>query len=181
MLRNTKASYGLVAKFFHWVLFVMIAGSVTGGLIESAMEEGPARDQLMMYHTGFGALILLLALARLGWRLFDTTPAPAPGSALQQQAAAWGHRLLYVLMIGQPLSGVLMSQAAGYPVSVFGWFQLPTLVEKSEAIGGMAHTAHGIIWILLVAVVLGHAAMALHHHFGKGDNTLRRMGFGLKD
>ena len=86
----------------------------------------------------------------------------------------WG---LYVLMFAQPLSGIVMSQAAGYPVSFFGLFDFPMLLEKSESLAHLAHSTHGTIWIVLIVAVLGHAGVAIHHQFVKKDGALKRMSF----
>lgn len=44
------------------------------------------------------------------------------------------HWALYVLMFAQPLAGILMSQAAGYPASFFGLFELPVLLGKDPSL-----------------------------------------------
>lgn len=175
-LRNTEDSYGSVARLFHWVLFLMILGAVIGGLYESSLPDGPEKYELVMMHKAFGFIILCLALARLFWRLINPTPKAVVGvSERNQKLASLGHWALYVLMIVQPLSGMLMSQSAGYPVSVFGLFDVPTLVAESEANAKLLHNIHGTVWGVLSALVLGHTGMAFWHHYRNQDSTLVRM------
>ncbi len=90
------------------------------------------------------------------------------------------HWVLYVLMFTQPLAGILMSQAAGYPVSFFGLFELPVLLDKDPSLAQFFRGAHGTVWILLVLAVVGHAGAALYHHFIMKDDVLKRMSFGMK-
>jgi cytochrome b561 len=71
-----------------------------------------------------------------------------------------------------------MSQAAGYPVSVFGLFELPTLIDKDPEAAKLLMSGHGVIWGVLVVAVVGHAAAALFHHFIRKDNVLRSMTVG---
>ena len=88
------------------------------------------------------------------------------------------HWLLYILMFAQPLSGILMSQAAGIPVSFFGLFEFPVFLEKAPEMAKFFRGMHGTVWILLVLAVIGHAGAALHHHIIKKDKVLKQMTVG---
>jgi len=181
MLKNTENSYGSVAKGFHWLLFLMLSFSIIAGNFLASMPKGPEKLQAAGMHKSFGVVILLLVLFRLGWRLINATPKGPQGTpAVQNLMAYTMHWVLYVLMFAQPLSGILMSQAAGYPVSFFGAFQLPVLLDKDPSMAQFFRGAHGTLWVLLVLAVVGHAGAALYHHFGLKDDVLKRMGFAAK-
>src|SRR5689334_2393960 len=123
MLKNTEQSYGSVAKFFHWAIFLLIAGLLTVGYIMTGMENGPDKFQLIGLHKSIGVTVLTLALIRLGWKLANVAPLlPDSLHRYEKLAAHTGHALLYMLMIIMPISGWLMSSAAGFSVSVFGLF-----------------------------------------------------------
>jgi len=83
--------------------------------------------------------------------------------------------LLYLLLFVAMVSGYLISTADGSSVSVFGWFDVPSITGR---IKGMEDTA-GVVhyWVTLSVVVLAgiHALGALKHHVIDRDNTLRRM------
>lgn len=98
--------------------------------------------------------MLVLVLIRLPLRAVQGAPAPVPGtSPLMAQAATWGHRLLYVLMLGVPALGA----AAWY-----GGLSAPA--EVHEAVGN-----------LILFIAGAHAVVALAHHYVLRDDTLRRM------
>ena len=78
-------------------------------------------------------------------------------------------------MFAQPLSGIMMSQSAGIPVSFFGLFEFPTFLDKDPSLAGFFKGIHGTVWILLVLAVIGHAGAALHHHFILKNDVLKRM------
>jgi len=181
MLKNTEISYGIVAKGFHWILFLMLTFSIVAGNFLASMPKGTEKLQAAGMHKSFGAVLLMLILMRFIWRLMNTTPkAPAGTTSTQKflsEAMHWG---LYVLMFAQPISGILMSQAAGYPVSFFGLFDFPIFLEKSQSIAEFARGMHGIVWILLVIAVIGHVGAALYHHFIAKDDVLKRMSFSTK-
>ena len=68
-----------------------------------------------------------------------------------------------------------MSSARGFPVSWFGFWQLPDLVPKNKPLYEALVTTHGVLACVLVAVVVLHVAAALKHHFVLRDDVLRRM------
>lgn len=178
MLKNTENDYGMVAKGFHWLLFFMLAFSIVAGNFLASMPKGTEKLQATGMHKSFGVILLLLILSRFAWRLINPTPKPAEGSALEHLLAQGMHWLLYALMFAQPISGILMSQAAGYPVSVFGLFELPTLIDKNPSSAEMFRDGHGVIWILMTVAVVGHIGAAMFHHFIREDGVLKSMTAG---
>ena len=92
-------------------------------------------------------LVLLLALARIGWKLANRgNPVPVPMPGWQKKAAAAGHGLLYLLILLQPLSGWAMSSAANYPVTLFGWFQFPALVGANHDLHEGLEEVHEVLF-----------------------------------
>jgi len=181
MLKNTESSYGVIAKGFHWLLFLMLTFMIAAGNFLASMPKGPDKLQAAGMHKSFGLVVLALILLRLVWRLVNVTPKDPEGTpAVQNLMAHAMHWALYVLMFAQPLAGILMSQTAGYPVSFFGLFELPVLLDKDPSLAQFFRGAHGTVWILLVLAVIGHAGAALYHHFVMKDDVLKRMGFGMK-
>lgn len=88
--------------------------------------------------------------------------------------------VLYARMLAQPLVGILMSQAAGQPVRFFGLFEPPALLDQEPTLAEFFRGAHGMVWILTVLAVIGHAGAGLYHHFIKKDDVLRRTSFTKK-
>lgn len=181
MMKNTENSYGIVAKGFHWLLFLMLTFSIIAGNFLASMPKGVEKLQAAGMHKSFGLVILTLVLLRLGWRLINVQPKDPEGTpAVQSLMAHAIHWVLYALMFAQPLSGILMSQAAGFPVGFFGLFELPVLLDKDPSMAEFFRGVHGTVWILLVLAVIGHAGAALRHHFIKKDDVLKRMGLGAQ-
>jgi cytochrome b561 len=181
MLKNTESSYGVIAKGFHWLLLLMLTFLVVAGNFLASLPKGLEKFQAAGMHKSFGLVVLALIMLRLIWRLVNKTPKDLEGTpAVQNFMAHAMHWVLYVLMFAQPLAGILMSQAAGYPVSFFGLFELPVLLDKDPSLAQFLHSAHGTVWILMVLAVIGHTGAALYHHFVMKDDVLKRMGFGMK-
>ena len=179
MIKNTEQSYGNVAKSFHWLMFLMLTVSVVAGNFLASMPKGAEKLEAAGMHKSFGAVILMLLLGRFVWRLMNPTPQNSTGAPeLQQKMAHAMHWALYALMFAQPLSGILMTQSAGYPISFFGLFEFPVWLDKDKASAEFFRSAHGVIWILLVTAVIGHVSAALHHQFIKKNGLLKKMMFG---
>jgi cytochrome b561 len=80
-------------------------------------------------------------------------------------------------MLAMPLSGWLMSSAGGYPITLFGLFEVPALVPKGDPIGHWAKEVHELgLWAFISLLSL-HIAAAIQHHFLHADNTLKRILF----
>lgn len=181
MLKNTQQRYGIIAKSFHWIMFLMLTVAIIAGNFLAQLPQGPEKLEAAGIHKSVGLLLLLLVLLRLLWRLVNPQPNdPSDVTPLQNRLAHGMHGLLYILMFAQPIAGILMSQAAGLPVSFFGMVELPTLIGQDESIAGFFKAVHGLVWILLVIAVIGHAGAALYHHFIQKDDTLKKMTFGVK-
>lgn len=180
-LRNTAEHYGALAKFLHWSIVILII--VQYFLAESADElpDGIAKLQILSRHKSIGMLVLLLAVARILWKLANKgLPAPA-GTGWMKKSAAAGHGLLYLLILLQPISGWAMSSAANYPVTFFGWFQFPALVAQNHNLHETLQDVHEALFYILVVVAVGHALAAVYHHFFLKDDVLRRMSpFGRR-
>ena len=61
------------------------------------------------------------------------------------------HLVLYALMLAVPLTGWLMSATGGYPLSFFGWFDVPDIAQENPRLFQFLITFHGwLVWTLLV-------------------------------
>jgi cytochrome b561 len=175
-LRNTVHRWGAVAQFLHWLIVVLIIAQVTLALMADELPLGMKKLALLARHKSIGITILGLAVVRLLWRGLNPAP-PLPQTLKPYEAvlARLTHVLLYVLLFALPLSGWMMSSARGFPVSWFGFFQLPDLVPKSKPLYEALVDTHGALACVLGAVVVLHVAGALKHHFWHKDDVLRRM------
>jgi cytochrome b561 len=174
-LKNTKTSYGWVSRFLHWFIFLAVAGMLAVGLYMEDQKITPDILKLYGLHKSVGITILALAVLRLIWAVSNTAPdmlgLEKPWEKLAARAV---HGLLYLCLFLMPLSGWLMSSAAGYPVSVFGLVTLPNLVEPSKALHELAEETHELVAYGFMGLIAAHAGAAFLHHFKKKDRTLIR-------
>jgi cytochrome b561 len=176
---NSAQRYGLAAMLLHWGMAILLAVLLAlGWFMVSQPDAGYDREKitLILVHKSVGMFALGIALARIAWRA--ASPLPALGADLpawRQVAARVVHLGLYALMLALPVTGWLMSSAGGYPVPVFGWFNVPDLIGPNERLFAALITLHRWLADALVVLVGLHAGAALEHHFVRHDGTLGRM------
>ena len=98
--------YGATTKWLHWFIgIVVILMLIFGRSLESLpLSE---REQMIMFHSGLGTLVLLLMLARWGWRLSHQPPGPTETMGVwQTRLAKTMHWSFYVLLVLQPILGI---------------------------------------------------------------------------
>lgn len=181
------ARYAAGAILLHWVIAALIVLQVVlAGRMEGRTPEAFAVVQI---HKSIGITILLLSLARLGWRLVNPPPPePATLAPWERRLSAAVHWAFYIVMIGMPLTGWIMVSASRIeiPTLLFGlapWPHLPGLPELAPGAKAIWHEAgelghEAIIKGFYVLIAL-HVAGALKHQFlSRDEPILARMAPG---
>ena len=176
-LRNTKRGYGLLAVFLHWlVAFVVIGLFVLGVWMTGLTYYDDWYKRAPDIHKSIGILLFFVMLARVVWRASNIAPNDEPGiSALQRRLAHGVHLSLYVLLFALMISGYFISTADGKPISVFGLFSVPATISDIPNQEDIAGAVHWYLALVLISLVVLHAAAALKHHFIDRDRTLKKM------
>lgn len=176
-IQNNAKEFGSLTKLLHWTIFALFI--VQYFLVyrrEYFPKDAPEKLQYILLHKSLGVCLLLLAFLMLVWRHMGSRPLFAKNmSGLQKGLARITHLLLYVTMLVQPISGILMGWYGGRTISLFGIYDLPNLLSKNEALSKICYTAHVWSSYLIIGLVALHILGALHHHFIQRDNTLTRM------
>ncbi len=173
---NTTRQWGAVQQAFHWTIGILVIAQLIVGFWFGSLEPtDPSRGTMFGIHTSLGLTLLVLMLARLGWRVTHPVPLlPDTLSPMQKRLAHATHWLFYILVIGMPAGAYIAVNAHGHTVPFYG-LKLPILVGKSEAVSDIIMTMHVAGAFILTALAILHVAAALRHEFMLKDNTLRRM------
>jgi cytochrome b561 len=176
---NSAGRYGLVAVALHWGMALLLVALTALGLYMVALPDvgfDTKKITLILLHKEIGMTVLLLALLRLAWRITQVLPSlVAHLPEWQQLAARFVHLCFYALMIALPLTGWLMSSAAGIPVKFLELFTLPDLIAHDDLWFQRLIAIHQVLAWALIALFAVHAGAALRHHWAFRDDTLRRM------
>jgi cytochrome b561 len=172
-----QARYSAVNQTFHWLTAIlMFAILPIAWIMTSLGRDAPGREAWVTTHKTIGISILAITLCRMLWRIVDPPP-PLPGAIgrWERVAAKTSYALLYVVLVGMPVSGYILSAAGGHPVELFGLFPIPPLVPHDETLGRSAATAHILgRWLVYALIVLHLLGVAFHVVLAR-DGLLGRM------
>jgi cytochrome b561 len=178
-LANSRERYGFAAVVLHWSMALLVGGLALLGVYMVALPDvgfDTRKIELILYHKEVGMLALVLAVLRLAWRNTQVLPQlVAHLPEWQQVAARFVHLCFYALMLALPITGWLMSSAAGIPVKFLELFTLPDLIGRDDLLFRRFIDIHQALGWALIALMALHAGAALRHHFVFRDDTLRRM------
>ena len=175
MPRQAVQRYTGVARLLHWSMAALVLTTIPVGFVLLALPQGRVQNTLFDLHRSIGVLLFALVVIRLAWRLTHPPPLLDDLPPWQRIASGTVHRLLYAILLIQPIIGWWGTSAFGAPINVFWLFELPPLVSKDELAAKQILAWHGIIGITLSAIVAIHISAALFHHFVRRDEVLRRM------
>lgn len=179
------ARYTAVAITLHWLMAAALVGMIfMGWRMEDMRDLALAGDltfaEVQTYynwHKTIGISLLVLALARLGWRFtHKVPPMPDTMKPWEKLAARATHIAFYAVMIAVPIFGWLTASATNFPSYLANnpALELPHLPVSNDLYEplGSIHGAGG--WVIFALLAL-HAGAALKHHFINKDAVLTRM------
>ena len=176
--------YALLQRLLHWLIAIMVLGALFGGaLLWTYGFDGlqaafglEATNTIYKYHKTVGILILGLMLVRLVLRLaYGAPPPPRSMSPAVAATARATHLAFYGLLILMPVVGWAATAAGGFPVQFFD-ANLPPLIGKNEALSETLYRVHGLLGLVIGALVFAHVAAALRHWLVLKDRVMDRIG-----
>ena len=160
--------YSNVTVAIHWTTVALGVTQIILGFAFHRFAEGAARGELFTWHKTVGALILLLTLVRLTYRLTNPPPPYSPDlPQWERVAGTWNHRIFYFLLVGLPLTGLtaVSARAEDWYTPLVGGIPLPVIPGVSEQMGELAGSLHVAFVFAIIGFILLHAAAALKHQF----------------
>jgi cytochrome b561 len=167
MLFSDKLRYGAVAQIFHWATVILVAAAW--------LVAGGDRSPTIVLHETLGVTIIVLTVLRLLWRALDRRPDETPMPKVQAVAAALMRWLLYLLLLGLPLSGIIGTQLEGHPLVLYGIGRVGPFLTASRELAHQILEVHEVLGTLIIWIAGLHAAAALYHHYFRKDGVLRTM------
>jgi len=167
-------SFGWVSIGLHWTTaaLVVVLWFISQSIDDQAIEIMESRRGI---HVSVAVTAWLLLLARIVWRVSGQHPRAGGQSRIVHGVAKVVHYTMLMAIAVMMISGPAYVWAHGDPIVVFGWWQLPVVVDEKVRIAGLAYTAHSTSSKVLVALVLIHVGGALKHMMFHEDDTIVRM------
>ena len=171
---NSSEEYGLLAKLFHWVTFIILIAQVPFGFYLVGLEFSDRRIDLENIHILIGITIFYFVLLRLIWKLFNPSPKSEHNFFKGQNLIAkTNHFLLYVGIFAITISGVLKKLYMGEKLNFF-IFQY-AFKESNFQLADSFYVVHIYANYLLIALVSLHILATVAHHIFFKDKILKKM------
>jgi len=173
---DSPTRYDRLTMSLHWLTAVLVIFMFASAQIWEQLAKGtPLRKGLQSVHISCGILLAAIVIGRLLWRLSRGRRLPPANQGVMNLAAKTAHLALYLLLLSQIVLGFLFRWAQAEPFSFFGLFDVPTLMTFDKSMKSVFGGLHeNVAWAIIILAGL-HAVMALVHHYGLRDGTLRRM------
>lgn len=141
----------------HWAIAALIAGNYfisegMGDALDARMEGGAYSGLTPTWHVWAGVTLLALVLLRLVVRFVSGAPAHTT-TGLVALVSGVAHWMLYAMMVAVPALGIA------------AWF------FGVEPAGDL----HVLVMNAMMVLILGHAGMAIFHHYVLRDGLISRM------
>jgi cytochrome b561 len=168
--------YTRTAMVLHWLVALLIVANVAMILVVDLLPDSMVRPVIDL-HKSIGLTVLGLVLLRVLWRLSHRPPAlPRSYPWLERVGAHTAHGLLYLLILGLPISGWIhdsaFKDAAAHPLTLFGvipWFRIGPIMALDPATKEQVHafwfSVHASLAYALYVILALHILGALKHQF----------------
>jgi cytochrome b561 len=162
----------------HWATVLLVLALFASAWLHALAElrHSDFTPIVLQIHRSLGVTVWVVTVLRLAWRLTNARlpPFPTQMTRLQQTAVKSSEYGLYALLLAQPMTGLLTTLLGGRPFALFLW-RVPSLMPRDEMLRTALFSLHEFGAWVLGALVVGHAAVALFHHFVLRDDVLACM------
>jgi len=168
--------YDRMSRILHWLTALIVLAMIPAGLIMTSVDDRAVQDPLFIFHKNAGALLILLIVVRLAWRMTHKAP-PLPDSlpAVQKFAARGTHVALYFLLVVMAVSGYVRVRAGGFPVELLDTIGVPNFIPRDDALAQTAKSIHARAKFGIGLFIALHVGAAAYHGLVRRDGIFSRM------
>ena len=171
---NSQKEYGLLAKLFHWITFVILIAQIPFGFYLVGLEFSDRRIDLENIHILIGITIFYITLFRLVWKFFNSSPTEG-NSFFKGQIfiAKANHFFLYLSIFTITISGILKKLYMGEKLN-FLFFSYGFKKDNFQ-LADLYYEVHIYANYLLIVLVVVHILAVIVHHFIFKDKILDKI------
>ena len=171
---NSQNEYGLLAKLFHWITFVILIAQIPFGFYLVGLEFSDRRIDLENIHILIGITVFYITLFRLVWKFFNSSPTEG-NSFFKGQIfiAKANHFFLYLSIFTITISGILKKLYMGEKLN-FLFFSYGFKKDNFQ-LADLYYEVHIYANYLLIVLVALHILAVIVHHFIFKDKILDKI------
>jgi len=171
---NSFSKYGILAKLFHWITFVILILQIPFGFYLVGLEFSDRRIDLENIHILIGITVFYITLFRLIWKFFNSSPTDGKSSFKGQIfIAKANHFLLYLSIFIITFSGILKKLYMGERLN-FLFFRYGFEKDNFQ-LADLYYEVHIYTNYLLIVLVTLHILAVIVHHFIFKDKILDKI------
>ena len=171
---NSQKEYGILAKLFHWISFVILIAQIPFGFYLVGLEFSDRRIDLENIHILIGITVFYITLFRLIWKFFNSSPTEGnsffKGQILIAKA---NHFFLYLSIFTITISGILKKLYMGEKLN-FLFFSYGFKKDNFQ-LADLYYEVHIYANYLLIVLVALHILAVIVHHFIFKDKILDKI------
>ena len=169
----TVSHYDTKTIWLHWLTAGLVIGLWCLGQTIDWFPRGAGRVFARSAHISAGALLAIVLLYRIWWRLTAGAQLPAAGTRGLQVLARSMHKILYVAMLAAVVLGVANAWVRGD--NLYYLYKIPAYAPGNKALRASVEDYHAYAANLLLILAGLHAAAGLAHHYICKVEVLGRM------
>ena len=171
---NTFSKYGLLAKLFHWITFIILILQIPFGFYLVGLEFSDRRIDLENIHILIGITVFYITLFRLIWKFFNPSPTDV-NSFFKGQIflAKTNHFLLYLSVFTITVSGILKKLYMGERLNLL--FFKYSFEKDNFQLADLYYEIHIYANYLLIALILLHILAVISHYVLFKDKVLNKI------
>jgi cytochrome b561 len=157
--------------FFHWLTFGLILLALFFIELKNLLPKNNLwYANFLNYHTMIGQIILLVVVLRMITKLMVTSPVDQE-KTLSRKIKKMIHALIYVFMLGLPITGILLVGFSGASIPFIGNL-LNRLLAENQALHTSFQYIHTCWGKAIYFLVGAHIMMAIGKRCLLKDRTL---------
>ena len=173
-LFNSHFEYGLLAKLFHWLTFIVLIAQIPFGFYLVGLEFSEEKIELENIHILVGIIVFYITIIRLIWKFINPSPTSKvnifKGQAL---IAKFNHFLLYLSVLAITTSGVLKKLYMGETLNFF--FFKYGFQNDNFVLADFFYQIHIYSNYLLIGLIVVHIIAVIAHHVLFEDKILKKI------
>ena len=173
-LFNSHFEYGLLAKLFHWLTFIVLIAQIPFGFYLVGLEFSEEKIELENIHILVGIIVFYITIIRLIWKFINPSPTSKvnifKGQAL---IAKFNHFLLYLSVLAITTSGVLKKLYMGETLNFF--FFKYGFQNDNFVLADFFYQIHIYSNYLLIGLIVVHIIAVIAHHVLFKDKILKKI------
>ena len=170
-------TYPRPLRLVHWTVAALVTCQLALAVVLTQLRSLSYGQFVLSLHRQLGIVILLLVLARLVMSRRHKVPSYSSSGlpSWQVRTAALVHGAFIVLLMAQPVIGILLAWARGDAVGLLGIVQVASPMEMSDSTRERLMTVHAVTAVVLFSLCLVHVGAVVFNRIVRRVSVIDRM------